>query len=147
MCVMGKFWDIHTYMGSPFFDRLQLRRTWNFVKHTWENVECSHPKMCKALKCFSSLCEFFFLFIQKSAGVPRSILKCSACCCSEYLSQNTVSLKMPIHLWTSMRSGPCKYSFKLLQGFKQTRQQQQTRKVDFEGRKVTVVRDNKPKTK
>lgn len=98
--------------------------------NTLENVEGSHPKTCKALKCW-----FFFgvcsLFIQKFAGVPRCILIgiyiyifSYSVCRSCVLEPEHGFLKMPIHLSPSMRgSGPCKYSFKLLQGFKYNKQE------------------------
>jgi len=39
-------------MGSPFFLVLRNCVALEISLNTLENVEGSHPKMCKALKCF-----------------------------------------------------------------------------------------------
>lgn len=137
MCVMGKLWDtLHMYDESFYnilctlFSVVCYCVALEISLNTLENVEGSHPKSCKALKCCFFRCVF---------AVHSKVCRCSplhtyryihiyifsySACCSWVLEPEHGFLKMPIHLSPSMRgSGPCKYSFKLLQGFKYNKQE------------------------
>jgi len=80
-----------TYMGSPFFLVLRNCVALEISLNTLENVEGSHPKMCKALKCF------FFVWVCcsfKSLQVfPVRYLNIRLVVAVVYLSQNTGSSK------------------------------------------------------
>jgi len=85
---MGKLWDIH---GESFFLVLRNCVALEISLNTLENVEGSHPKMCKALKCF------FFVWVCcsfKSLQVfPVRYLNIRLVVAVVYLSQNTGSSK------------------------------------------------------